>query len=837
MELLNILIRSQLSGCKTAMIGSVCRRDSLICKSSANTSESESYSDSVDDSKPVNFSVTVQDNKTVDEALSLVDDFSDTKFSLNQKCILPEGYCSGEEEEGEDQHFGHSDAKKFKAQRCIHYLKSSDGKRNETERLSPGSTDTGKLSPKAKAKKKRHKALTICTSTCKYEVVRRVARKFGMRDVSENEPWNVYWTDLSVSIERAKDMKRFQKINHFPGMSEICRKDLLARNLNRMLKIFPKDYNFFPKTWSLPADIADMLSYARSRRNRTYICKPESGCQGRGIFITRSLKEVKLFDRAICQIYISKPFLVDGFKFDLRLYVLITSCDPLRVYVYNDGLVRFATCRYREPTPSNTSNVFMHLTNYAVNKYSRTYVVDDEAGSKRKISSLNKWLEKKEYNVEELWQNIDEVIIKTIIAAHPVLKHSYHACFPGHDYTYACFELLGFDILLDYRMKPYILEVNHSPSFHTDAQIDRDIKENLLMDTFNILNLCQMDKRKVMEEDRKRVRERLLQGILHKDQSNDHHNGPSIANKIAKQQAAWEEKHTGNFRRIYPSNDSEKYEQFFNQTQSSVFQDTAASRAREECSRQQREEIELKAKEEAARRPGAKPRDCDHVQPESPIIQDSNKIKVIQPPPKKKHPAPIQIRKSEGKKYILNSFEPGIIDDSEEKDRITNMAQRDFLIRSYGITEQIYKAMMKNGTLRPIDEQKYGLYGKLGYINKMITANARRFPLMTGTQCAKMQSEEKVRSMLLETQTEDDTFLSGSLFHISDAINVHPLAGLKVTCNNVPILNRPQISQNVYAEENGKEGDIRSTKTQAVRCLTNTFRLQELEKREHHQHQ
>ncbi|XP_049792276.1 tubulin polyglutamylase ttll6-like, partial [Schistocerca nitens] len=822
-------------------------------------------------------------------------------------------------------------------------------------------------------KEKKHR-LTICTSTCKYEVVRRVARKFGMRDVSENEPWNVYWTDLSVSIERAKDMKRFQKINHFPGMSEICRKDLLARNLNRMLKIFPKDYNFFPKTWSLPADIADMLSYARSRRNRTYICKPESGCQGRGIFITRSLKEVKLFDRAICQIYISKPFLVDGFKFDLRLYVLITSCDPLRVYVYNDGLVRFATCRYREPTPSNTSNVFMHLTNYAVNKYSRTYVVDDEAGSKRKISSLNKWLEKKEYNVEELWQNIDEVIIKTIIAAHPVLKHSYHACFPGHDYTYACFELLGFDILLDYRMKPYILEVNHSPSFHTDAQIDRDIKENLLMDTFNILNLCQMDKRKVMEEDRKRVRERLLQGILHKDQRYllalmTNLNIGTHPHDHWKQQAAWEEKHTGNFRRIYPCNDSEKYEQFFNQTQSSVFQDTAASRAREECSRQQREEIELKAKEEAARRPGAKPRDCDHVQPESPIIQDSNKIKVILPPPKKKHPAPIQIRKSEGKKYILNSFEPGIIDDSEEKDRITNMAQRDFLIRSYGITEQcdgwsslknesiiniifskpesffveivmtksnsrnaeylaqlftnalekhepekflvviddnaanwkaIYKAMMKNGTLRPIDEQKYGLYGKLGYINKMITANARRFPLMTGTQCAKMQSEEKVRSMLLETQTEDDTFLSGSLFHISDAINVHPLAaaqlpsmqcaypssqshrtavlptlraltaaqrcprgsrcswattwaalvptpgpnggqtklpGLKVTCNNVPILNRPQISQNVYGEENGKEGDIRSTKTQAVRCLTNTFRLQELEKREHHQHQ
>lgn len=60
-------------------------------------------------------------------------------------------------------------------------------------------------------------------------------------------------------------------------------------------------------------------------------------------------------------------------------------------------------------------------------------------------------------------------------------------------------------------------QVNHSPSFHTDAQIDRDIKESLLRDTFIILNLTQADKKKVIEEDRRRVRERLLQGITHKE--------------------------------------------------------------------------------------------------------------------------------------------------------------------------------------------------------------------------------------------------------------------------------------------------------------------------------
>ena len=54
----------------------------------------------------------------------------------------------------------------------------------------------------------------------------------------------------------------------------------------------------------------------------------------------------------VCSFYL-QPFLIDGFKFDLRIYVLVTSCDPLRIFVFKDGLSRFATNRYNEPTYSN----------------------------------------------------------------------------------------------------------------------------------------------------------------------------------------------------------------------------------------------------------------------------------------------------------------------------------------------------------------------------------------------------------------------------------------------------------------------------------------------------
>lgn len=48
-----------------------------------------------------------------------------------------------------------------------------------------------------------------------------------------------------------------------------------------------------------------------------------------------------------------QPFLIDGLKFDMRVYVLITSCDPLRIFMYEEGLARFATTPYMEPSHNN----------------------------------------------------------------------------------------------------------------------------------------------------------------------------------------------------------------------------------------------------------------------------------------------------------------------------------------------------------------------------------------------------------------------------------------------------------------------------------------------------
>lgn len=92
---------------------------------------------------------------------------------------------------------------------------------------------------------------------------------------------------------------------------------------------------------------------------------------------TAGYRMYSLFFFLVCawrafQRYIQNPMLIDGRKFDLRLYVLVTSMEPLRVYLFEEGLVRLSTKRY---TLKNLRSRFTHLTNYSINKKSGSFQV------------------------------------------------------------------------------------------------------------------------------------------------------------------------------------------------------------------------------------------------------------------------------------------------------------------------------------------------------------------------------------------------------------------------------------------------------------------------------
>ena len=120
------------------------------------------------------------------------------------------------------------------------------------------------------------------------------------------------------------------------------------------------------------------------------------------------------------QEYIKDPYLIDGLKFDIRLYVLVTSAEPLKVFLYEDGLVRFATEKYSNKMNStNMQNMFVHLTNYSVNKmnpgFKNSQSLDDDSGHKRSWLTVLRRLEQEGRNIKEINHKIKDIIVKTLL--------------------------------------------------------------------------------------------------------------------------------------------------------------------------------------------------------------------------------------------------------------------------------------------------------------------------------------------------------------------------------------------------------------------------------------
>ena len=85
----------------------------------------------------------------------------------------------------------------------------------------------------------------------------------------------------------------------------------------------------------------------KSEENNIYIFKPEAQAQGKGIKINEKVEEFE-GKVGIVQVYINNPLLIENLKFDLRIYVLIMGFDPLRIFIYDEGLGRFATAKYQK---------------------------------------------------------------------------------------------------------------------------------------------------------------------------------------------------------------------------------------------------------------------------------------------------------------------------------------------------------------------------------------------------------------------------------------------------------------------------------------------------------
>ncbi|XP_041033748.1 probable tubulin polyglutamylase TTLL2 [Carcharodon carcharias] len=324
------------------------------------------------------------------------------------------------------------------------------------------------------------------------EIVRDVLLERGWVEYDEEEQdendWNLYWRS-GFSNAEYENIMPWQRLIHYPKILGITRKDNLARNLKRMSGIYGSTiYNFSPIAFILPNDYTKFVAeYTKDKKANGgklgyWICKPVDLSRGRGIFIFQDIKDLTYSCSVIVQKYISNPLLISGYKFDLRIYVCVTSFCPLMVYIYQEGLVRFGTEKY---SLASLDNVYAHLTNTSINRFGPSYTMDKErvgSGCKWTMSQFRTFLHSLNINELLMWQRINNIVTMTLLTITPSIPSPPN-----------CLELFGFDILIDDNIKPWLLEVNYSPALIVDCNADVIVKKGLLYDLIDLLNYKEVD--------------------------------------------------------------------------------------------------------------------------------------------------------------------------------------------------------------------------------------------------------------------------------------------------------------------------------------------------------
>jgi len=322
----------------------------------------------------------------------------------------------------------------------------------------------------------------------------------------EGADWDFYWCDVGWMREVFDHcyMDENARICHFRNHYELTRKNLMVKNFKRYRKQLERECgkleaakcDFFPPTFELPTEYHMFVEEFKKYPNATWIMKPAAKSQGKGIFLFRKLKDITDWKKNsvykppqvadsnadkdpvetyVVSKYIDNPYLVGNKKFDIRFYVLVCSYAPLKVWLYREAFARFSTVRYN--MESIEDNV-VHLTNVAIQKLAPDY--DPERDCKWSVSSLKRYLTAKHGHerVEELMSGIDELIIYSLKSVQKVIINDKH-----------CFELYGYDIMLDDDLKPWLLEVNASPSLTASSPVDYELKYRLLDDMLHVIDM------------------------------------------------------------------------------------------------------------------------------------------------------------------------------------------------------------------------------------------------------------------------------------------------------------------------------------------------------------
>ncbi|XP_033241832.1 probable tubulin polyglutamylase ttll-15 [Drosophila pseudoobscura] len=306
-----------------------------------------------------------------------------------------------------------------------------------------------------------------------------VLHRFGYERVELNESWNLLWAHdyPFLSLPDLKNLGKHQKVNHFPGCGYLTNKvDLCTTSLP-----------FLPRAFRLPTQRVDFLEYAHAHPDPDALFV-EKHNEHRHIKV-RKPSDIDLWSNdSFVQEFIPKPFLVDGHKFDIGVYVVITEINPLRVYIYTgDVLFRYCPVKYYPFDSENVDKYIVgddYLPTWEVPSLRKYYNLF--GGSMR--NAFEAYVRDQSMDPSKIWPQVEHIIRTTILTKEKDIVNILHS-YKQHNF----FDLMRFDLFIDENLKVYLMEANMSPNLSSaHFKPNSLLYEQVLYSVFNLVGIRQL---------------------------------------------------------------------------------------------------------------------------------------------------------------------------------------------------------------------------------------------------------------------------------------------------------------------------------------------------------
>ncbi|ESO08908.1 hypothetical protein HELRODRAFT_74190 [Helobdella robusta] len=309
------------------------------------------------------------------------------------------------------------------------------------------------------------------------------------------------WVESRLSVNYDKFREGEQLVNRIPNCYMLTNKLGLLVNLNKYQidsqarpnpecpKI--KLVDFLPETYRIDDNKDRLFFVNRFKAGELWISKPIGLNQGRGIYLVRDAEMYREpFAEAerdksgrLIQKYITNPLLIEGRKFDIRVYMLVACMKP-HLVLFRKGYIRLCLNKYDEAAEDLT----VHLTNQFIQRKCPFYEVckNETIWSFDKFNDyINKTVVANKGGVEidwvykTLWTKMKNIALFTYLSVKEKLQAKI-----GY------FDLYGLDFLIDNDLKVWLLEVNVNPCLATNCDYLKLIIPEIVHETISIALEC-----------------------------------------------------------------------------------------------------------------------------------------------------------------------------------------------------------------------------------------------------------------------------------------------------------------------------------------------------------